>query len=194
MRDFNACGLSALVLVKKLESRYGLLGFARLVKLLELVAEKPAAAPDEPVVLAWADVLESLQVNDLMCFEFLAFCENAKALRVTRDESRLQLKLCGELDALMANAPVQAGSGPVLFETPEQWAEWFATDLGCPPHVATDPLNRQRFRRWCATNVTVTEVEAAIELAIKASQAPTPTALHEHLRTVRTTKIERAAR
>jgi hypothetical protein len=37
-------------------------------------------------------------------------------------------------------------------------------------------------------------MESAIELARQANTAPSPTALHEFLKTVRNTKIERARR
>ncbi|MEH6353834.1 hypothetical protein [Pseudomonas sp. 3JA] len=189
-------GLSALVVVRKVEQRFGFAGYARLVKLLELISACGPVAEGEPIALPWADVLESLQAGDMHAREFLSYCEEAKALRVTRDAGQLLVTLGGELVALMASAPVvpAVAAGPVLFETDDQWAEWFAADLNCPPYLANDAATRYLFRRWCATNVTVAEVEAAVELAIKAKEAPLPAALHDYLKTVRNTKIERARR
>lgn len=188
-------GLSSLVIVRKLEQRFGVVGFGRLIKVLELVGEVSLRVANEPFVIAWADVLEGLQADDTKAWEFFTYCEKAGALRVTREEGRLQVTLCGELDALMANAPVASVMPvPVLFESDDQWAEWFAADLNCPPHLASDAQTRRIYLRWCATNVTVAEVEAAIELAIGDGRAPLPAVLHEYLKTVRNNKIERARR
>lgn len=189
-------GLSELVIVRKVEQRFGFPGYARLVKLLELIGGAGPVVDGEPVVMPWADVLEIWQLADMRSREFLKYCEEANALRVTRDDGLFQVTLCGELAALMASAPMvpAVSAGPVLFETEDQWAAWFAADLNCPPYLANDACTRQLFRRWCATNVTVAEVEAAVELAIKAKEEPLPAALHDHLKTVRNTKIERARR
>lgn len=196
MRAFlKLAGLSGLVVVRKLEQRFGMVGFGRLVKFLELVGEADPVADGGPVVVAWADALESLQAGDSVVWEFLTYCEKAGVLRVMREEGRLQVMLCGELCALMASTPVvSAMPGPVLFESDEQWADWFAADLNCPPHLASDVQTRRLFLRWCATNVTVAEVEAAIELAVGDKRAPLPAVLHEYLKTVRNNKIERARR
>lgn len=196
MRAFlNLAGLSGLVIVRKIEQRFGMGGFGRLVKLLELVGEAAPSAGDDPAAVAWADVIESLQADELKACEFLTYCEKAGALRATRDEGRLQVVLCGELGALMASAPMAlVASGPVLFESEEQWASWFAADLNCPPHLTSEVQTRRLFLRWCATNVTVAEVEAAIELAVADKRAPLPAVLHEYLKTVRNNKIERARR
>jgi hypothetical protein len=183
------------VIVRKLEQRFGVVGFGRLIKVLELVGEVSLSVADEPCVIAWADVLEGLQADDMKAWEFLTYCEKAGALCVTRDEGRLQVTLCGELAALMANAPAAlVMPGPVLFESDEQWAEWFTADLNCPPHLASDAQTRRLYLRWCATNVTVAEIEAAIELAVGDGRAPLPAVLHEYLKTVRNNKIERARR
>lgn len=189
-------GLSGLVIVRKIEQRFGFPGYARLIKLLELVSAAGPIVDGQSIAVPWADVLEILQVGDMRAREFLMYCEEAKALRVTRDGGKFHVTLCGELAALMASAPTAPGlpAGPVLFETEDQWAEWFAADLNCPPFLANDACTRQLFRRWCATNVTVAEVEAAVELANEAKEEPHPAALHGHLKTVRNTKIERARR
>ena len=187
-------GLSDLVVVRKVEQRFGFAGYARLIKLLELISSMRPAVDESPVGIAWADVLEALQADDLRAREFLAYCEDARALRVTRPEGTFEVELCGELVALMASAPavLSSVSGRVPFESEKEWVDWFAADLNCPPYLANDACTRQLFRRWCAVNVTVAEIEAAVELAIGAKEAPHPAALNEHLKTVRKKKLELA--
>lgn len=189
-------GLSGLVIAKKLEQRFGLLGFARMVKLVELVAElsAPDAAPS--AVVAWGDFMLAIGCNQEATGEFLAYCEHARVLDRSDEDGRLRLTLLGELAGLLATpaaAALPAGPvGPVLFTTDKQWTRWFIDEWNCPAYLANDPVTRALFRRWCATNVTVDEVEAASELALKASEAPMPAILHDHLKTVRETKIKRA--
>lgn len=195
MRGFRVPpGLSSLVISRKLEQRFGLLGFARMVKMIELVADM--SAPDSPasIVVAWGDFMIALGCNQNDAGEFLGYCELARVVERSTDDGRLRLTLIGELAPLVESEapPPPVPAGPVLYTTDKQWKDWFITELACPPYLANDPATRQLFRRWCATNVTIDEVEAAVELAIKVSEAPTPAALHDHLKTVRNTKIERA--
>ena len=76
----------------------------------------------------------------------------------------------------------------------DQWRQWFEAELSMPPLLGKDPYTQDLFRRWCATNVTIAEMEQAIDLARNANTGPSPAALHEFLKTVRNTKIERARR
>lgn len=195
MRGFRVpAGLSSLVISRKLEQRFGLLGFARMIKLIELVADMSAAESPASIVVAWGDFLIALGCNQHDAGEFLTYCEHARVVERSTDDGRLRLTLIGELAPLVESEapPPPVPVGPVLFATDKQWTAWFIAELNCPPYLAHDPSTRQLFRRWCATNVTIDEIEAAVELAIKASEAPTPAALHDHLKTVRNTKIERA--
>lgn len=195
MRGFRVpAGLSGLVISRKLEQRFGLLGFARMVKLVELVAELSDDDSPASAVVAWGDFMIAVGCNHEAAGEFLAYCEQARVIDRANEDGRLRLSLVGELaDMVISEAPPPpVPAGPVLFTTEKQWTAWFIAELNCPPYLANDPTTRQLFRRWCATNVTIDEVEAAVELAIKASEAPTPAALHDHLKTVRNTKIERA--
>ncbi|MNO06813.1 hypothetical protein D3C81_2287580 [compost metagenome] len=61
-----------------------------------------------------------------------------------------------------------------------------------PRQVTSDPYTQQLFRRWCASNVTVTEMLQACELASQAPPDLSPTALHRHLQTVRRLRLEQA--
>lgn len=186
---------SSLVISKKLEQRFGLIGLARLLKLVELVTERLPAEGPPSVVLAWGDFLTELSCNQEQAVEFLAYCDHARVLDQATDDGRLRLTLVGELASRLRPAvpdPQPQASGRLLFDTDKQWAEWFKSDLNCPPYLANDPLIRQLFRRWCATNVTVDEIEAATERALAAGHAPQPAVLHDHLKAIRQTKIERA--
>jgi hypothetical protein len=195
MRGFRVpAGLSDLVISRKLEQRFGLLGFARMVKLVELVAAMSDADSPASVVVAWGDFMVAVGCNQEAAGEFLAYCEQARVIDRATEDGRLRLTLIGELAVMVTSEapPPPVPAGPVLYTTDKQWKDWFIGELACSPYLANDPSTRQLFRRWCATNVTIDEIEAAVELAIKASEAPTPAALHDHLKTVRNTKIERA--
>lgn len=186
---------SSLVISRKLEQRFGLIGMARLLKLVELVTERLPAEGPPSVVLAWGDFLTELSCNQEQAVEFLAYCDHARVLDQATEDGRLRLTLVGELASRLRPAvptPLPQASGRQLFDTDKQWAVWFKDELSCPPYLANDPLTRQLFRRWCATNVTVDEIEAATERALQASEAPHPAVLHEHLKAIRQTKIERA--
>lgn len=185
---------SRLVIAKKLEQRFGLIGMARLLKLIELVLER---APEEgplSAVLAWGDFMGALSLDTEGANAFLTYCEHARVLDRGNEDGCLQVTLVGELVAHLR--PVEAVDpqvgGRVLYATDKQWAAWFRDDLNCPPYLVNDPLTRQLFRRWCATNVTVDEIEDAAKRALEAGQAPVPATLHDHLKIVRQTKIARA--
>lgn len=186
---------SSLVISKKLEQRFGLIGLARLLKLGELVTERLPADGPPSVVLAWGDFLTELSCNQEQAVEFLAYCGHAGVLDQATEDGRLRLTLVGELASRLrpvAPTPLPQASGRQLFDTDKQWATWFKDELSCPPYLANDPLTRQLFRRWCATNVSVDEIEAATERALQAGEAPHPAVLHDYLKAIRQTKIERA--
>lgn len=185
-------GLSGMVIGRKVEQRFGLLGIGRLLKLVELVIERADGSRAAPTaVVAWGDFLAALHCNQEDAGEFLTYCDHARVLDRGDEDGRLRLTLVGELVARFAppDAPAKAIGERLLFSTDKQWAEWFKSDLNCPPFLLNDSATRQLFRRWCATNVTVDEVEAATERAIKASEAPHPAVLHDHLKALRLDKL-----
>lgn len=193
MRGFTVpAGLSGLVISKKLEQRFGLLGFARMLKLVELVADMTEPGEPPTAVVAWGDFLLTLGCSQQDAGDFLAYCDHARVLDRGEDDGRLKLTLLGDLAGMLKQSSAGSQVGPELYAKPEQWKAWFMADLNCPPYLANDPYTQQLYRRWCATNVTVEEMQAAVELAIKAGEAPMPASLHDHLKTVRNSKIERA--
>ncbi|MFJ7111285.1 hypothetical protein ACIQU2_27470 [Pseudomonas sp. NPDC098740] len=191
-------GLSEMVIGRKIEQRFGLLGLGRLLKLVELVvvrADRSTTAPGLSAVMAWGDFLAALSCNQEDAGEFLSYCDHARVLDRGDEGGRLRLTLVGELVARLIppDAPAQAVGERLLFNTDKQWVEWFKSDLNCPPYLLNDSATRQLFRRWCVTNVTVDEVEAATERAIKAGEAPHPAVLHDHLKALRLDKLRALA-
>ncbi|HGM4965484.1 TPA: hypothetical protein ACKP0L_003813 [Pseudomonas putida] len=187
--------LAQAVVGRKVEQRFGLLGLGRLIKLVELVTGRAEAGGKRiTAVVAWGDLLGALQCDQPAAQEFLAYCDHARVLDQGGDAGRLRLTLAGELAALLAS-PAGIKPRPVrtLLDTDEQWAEWFAADLNCPPYLRDDPETRRIFRHWCASNVTVDEVEAAAIRATNAREAPHPLALHQHLKAMRQEKIRAAS-
>lgn len=185
-------GLSGMVIGRKVEQRFGLLGLARLLKLVELVMDRVDGSRAAPTaVVAWGDFLAALHCNQEDAGEFLAYCDHARVLDRGDEDGRLRLTLVGELVTRLvpAEAPPLAAGARQLFDSPKQWAEWFKADLNCPPYLVNDPSTRQLFRRWCVNNITTDEVEAATERAIKAGEAPYPAILHDHLKALRGDKL-----
>lgn len=181
-----------MIIGRKIEQRFGLLGLGRLLKLVELVtthADKTVTTPT--AVVAWGDFLGALHCNQEVAGDFLSYCEHARILDRGSEDGRLRLTLIGELAArlLPPDLPCLATGDRQLFSSEKQWAEWFKDDLNCPPYLANDPETRRLFRRWCANNVTTDEVETATNRALKAGQAPLPAVLHDHLKTLRIEKL-----
>lgn len=185
-------GMSDWVISKKIEQRFGLIGIARLVKLLELVVERSDKSAKAPTALvAWGDFMAALHCDTSAAADFLAYCEQARVLDRATEDGRLRVTLIGEL-ANRAAPPVDqavAPAGREIFTKPEQWAEWFASDLNCPPYLAKDPYTTKIFARWCVTNVALDEVEAAVERAIQKGEAPQPAALHDYLKALRLERL-----
>ena len=178
---------SALPIVLKVEQRFGMAGFARLIKLLELFASSPSRHSGV-IELPISDWVDALQAGPQDVNEFLAYLAKAEWLSVEQGEepgSPLRITLTA-FEVFLP--PLE------LPKIADQWRRWFEVELSLPPLLAKDPYTQDLFRRWCASNVTIDDMELAIELARKANTAPSPTALHDFLKTVRTTKIERARR
>ena len=185
-------GLSGMVIGRKVEQRFGLLGLGRLLKLVELVTERAdKAAPSLTAQVAWGDFLAALHCDQETAGEFLSYCDHARVLDRGNEDGCLRLTLVGELVARLipADAPAQAVGERQLFATAKQWVEWFRADLNCPPYLLNDSATRQLFRRWCVNNITTDEVEAATERAIKAGEAPQPAVLHDYLKALRVEKL-----
>ncbi|WP_133295905.1 hypothetical protein [Pseudomonas sp. AFG_SD02_1510_Pfu_092] len=177
---------------RKVEQRFGLSGLARLFKLAELITDRADnGAKRLSAVIAWGDLLRALQCDQASTQEFLTYCDHARVVDRKNEGERVRLSLVGELASLLAG-PDPAASSRTLFDREEQWAEWFAADLNLPPHLRNEPETRRVFRLWCASNVTIDEVEAAAIRATTAREAPHPHVLHTHIKALRQEKIRAA--
>ena len=81
---------------------------------------------------------------------------------------------------------------PVLLTHAGQWSFWCETELNMRRELVADPNSQALFRRWCASNVTVTEMLQACEEAAPAHPVLTPNILHAQLQLVRRARLERA--
>jgi hypothetical protein len=181
---------SSLPIVLKVEQRFGLAGYARLVKLLELftTSSDRAAGLIELPPSDWRGALQAGPLELSLFLDYLAQdgwlsqeqgAEPGAPLRITLADPGPFLPMLAE---------------PELFKCADQWRAWFTEQLNMPELTAKDPYVTQLFRRWVANNVTTQEIEAAIELARRANVGPSPAALHDFMKTVRNTKIEQACR
>lgn len=178
---------SALPIVLKVEQRFGAAGFARLIKLLEQFAASPSRASGV-IEQAASDWRTALQVGPLELSVFLSYLESAGFLALEQDAehgSPLRVTLA---DFAAFLPPLQ------LPRVANEWRQWFAAELRMSEDHGKDPYNQSLFRRWCAANVTIDEMNAAIELAIKDGTGVAPANLHAILMTVRQNKLEVARR
>jgi hypothetical protein len=166
------------------ERAFGLAGYARLLKLLELLAgyDPSAAGVLTMTAAAWCESLSASPGELRQLFEHLG---RSGWLRYSHDDGSIAVDLLKADDFL-------PGPAPVLFADPAQWVFWCETELNMPRQVSSDPYTQQLFRRWCASNVTVTEMLQACELAAQGQPDLSPTALHRHLQTVRRLRLEQA--
>lgn len=178
---------SAQPVVRKVEQRFGLAGFARMVKIIELLATSPARNTGA-VALRPSDWRDALQCGEQELTEFLAYLQKAGWLAVAQEDAAAPLVVT------LANAALYLpdGADPQLFTTPAQWADWCSVDLSFPAWLISDPATQALFRRWCASNVTTQEMAEAVNLAIAGGVNLSPVELHEQLQTVRRQRIEKA--
>lgn len=180
-------GFSTLPIVLKVEQRFGLAGYARLIKILEQFAASPTRSVGV-VELAGSDWREALQVGPLELSVFLTYLAADGFLSLDQPpepNSPLRVTLA-DFNAFLP--PLQ------LPRVANEWRLWFAAEAGMPEDQGKDPYIQSLFRRWCATNVTIDEMKAAIELASQEGADMSPATLHTYLMTVRKDKLEVARR
>jgi hypothetical protein len=179
---------SAQVAVRKVEQRFGLAGFARMVKLIELLATSAERSTGR-VTMRASDWLDALQIGRQELDEFLAFLQAAGWLSVEQGADP-----AAPLSVTLANAALYlpANDGPQLFVDPVQWGDWCAVELSFPNWLIRDPHTQGLFRRWCASNVTTGEMVEAAKAAVAASAQLSPSELHEQLQAIRRQRIEQA--
>jgi hypothetical protein len=178
---------SASAVATRIESRYGLAGFARLIKLLEILATSDTASGGV-VPLPRSDWRDALGVTDDELYDFLGALMRSGWLSYSEGDepgAPLVVVFC-QADDYLPQAE------PLLFTSPDQWVFWCGTELNMRREVTGDPLTLGLFRRWCASNVTVTEMLQACEEAAPHHFELTPGVLHTQLQSVRRVRLEKA--
>lgn len=159
----------------------GMGGFGRLIRVLEDCTDNGQLA------LSWSDWLSMLECNRDQFDAWLSTVVELGAFTVSQGEGMsapLMLTLGQPLRFLLAH-PDPAS---VVFTTAAQWSDWMTLELAAPARVVTDPASQELFRRWCASNVSLAEIQQAAERAALAHDV-SPVGLHEQWKTVRTERV-----
>ncbi|MEQ5770029.1 hypothetical protein NFH98_20875 [Halomonas sp. H33-56] len=185
----HAATLSETEAVAAIESHFALVGYARYLKALEVIAAEGEA---RAATLSWDGWAAALAGDQERLAEFFAFCAEWGALTFEDDGERVTVG-CPELT--LPRDPREVLPPPdeqTLYTTSEQWAAWFEQELSFPPAMAKDPKALRMFRRWCASNVTVGEMNAAVQRAVADNTGMNPAALHRQLQALRRQRLEDA--
>jgi len=170
--------------VRRVTQRLGLLGFARLVKIIEECTDNGM------VSLSWSDWLGLLECNREQFDELLAVLSKVGAFRASQAEgisAPLMLTMGQSLQFLLA----KPDPATVIHTRPEQWESWIKTELCSPAWLVKDETTQTLFRHWCASNVSLAEVTSALELAALAKDL-SPVGIHEQIKTARASRLVQA--
>lgn len=178
-------GLSSLPAMMQVERLFGLAGYARLVKMLERLASTsdPYAGRIALPLAEWMDLLQA-QAGELDAF---IQCLVKTDLIAVQDSPAASLVVVFQHAERFLPEPA-----PVLPIETQQWAFWLQTELSMPRSMLDDPYAIGLFRRWIASNVTVTEMHDAVTQAVAAKDKLTPAVLHKHVHAVRTQRLSKA--
>jgi hypothetical protein len=168
-------------------NRFGLAGFARLIKLLEVLASSEVALSGV-VPLPKSDWLDALQASTDELHELLNFLAKGGWLTYSEGDEPGAPLVVHFLKADDFLPPAE----PILFASADQWVFWCETELNMRREVTGDPHTLALFRRWCASNVTVTEMLQACDEAAPNNPELTPSVLHAQLQVVRRARLEKA--
>ncbi|MET4696987.1 hypothetical protein [Endozoicomonas lisbonensis] len=200
------CDLSQSDFVKNLQTEYGLNGYARYIKTLELVAGRMTEADQCDLTLTWAEWEQKLAGKRRQLQAFFEFCHEKQAFIVEATEQHLKTK-CPELLNLRdfhsknlqatgkktpSSAPKTSVNPVQLFTSADEWAQWFRRELSYTERKANSAENQRQFRLWIASNVTTEEVCQAVDIAIGAGSGIEATDLHTLVAQIRKQKLEEA--
>lgn len=183
----HGSNLSDQVLVRKVEQRFGLAGYARLCKVFELVAQGNGVASHSRS--DWVDVL---QCDGVALDGFLSYCVQAGGLETSQSDGAnglLSIRVV-EREALCPSV-VPGIASSVLPRKADEWVAWCRTELNLPGWQLHEASTRRMFARWCAVNVTTEEAARAIEAAGAAGEV-SPAAIHDHLNILRRERVAQA--
>lgn len=176
--------------IEALEERFGLLGYARFVKLLEQCDGAGTAAMS---AIDWMGVLRAGR-DDVDTF--LAFLAQRRVIELSQSKDPSAPVLVQVVDFEQYHVdPSYAARAVVVFTTAAQWSAWLSIELSVPAFLINDGSTQRLLRHWCATNVTLAEAVEAVDLATKATPPDiTPAALHDYIKAIRVRRIEEARR
>lgn len=178
-------GLSSTPVARKVEQRYGLVGYARLLKVIEAWASSRDASLGviELPMEDWQGLLHGTPADIRLFFNYLTTANWLIWSEPTPGSLRVTLRHC--IDWI---PDAELG----LYAKPEQWAAWAQSELGLTAEAALDPYTFGLFRHWCASNVTVNDAMQALTSRLEREQGITPAALHDELISQRRARLERA--
>ena len=184
MATFQYDQFSQHPVARLIDKRLGMMGFARLVRIIEECTDSGQAA------MARSDWFGALHCSPDEFDELLAVLDQAEAFKASQADGEyalLMLSMGPRLSPLLA----KPDPSTVIHTDPAQWAEWMRVELAAPNWLLTDPASVELFRRWCATNVSLAEIQAAAERAAQ-SHDMKPVGLHEQLKKIRAERIAQA--
>ena len=179
---------SAQPVARKVEQRFGLAGFARMVKILELLACS-ATARAGVITMPVSDWLDALQCGTHELDEFLRYLTKAGWLATEQGEDP-----GAPLAVTVTNAAtyLPAAADPQLFTEAAQWRAWCSAELAFPAWLLDDAATQRLFRLWCAVNVTTDELQQAVDAAIATKGDLSPATIHDQLNAIRRARLAKA--
>lgn len=184
MATFFYDQLSAHPITQALVKRQGLLGLGRLIRLLEDCTDAGLVGmtvPDWAQAMACpASDLEGL-MSELTGLGVLGkqWADPGQGLAMVRLGDGLRFLLA------------RPDPSTVLYTRAAQWAEWMTAELAAPGWLTSDPASQELFRRWCASNATLAEMNRAAELAALVPDI-SPTGLFNAWKQVRAERVSQA--
>ncbi|KEQ11308.1 hypothetical protein GZ77_26245, partial [Endozoicomonas montiporae] len=192
--------------IKTLQNEYGLNGYARYIKVLELVAGRMTEADQCDLTLTWAEWEQKLAGKRRQLQMFFEFCHERGVFIIEVTGQHLKTK-CPELLNLRdfhtknlqaagkktpSLAPQTSENTNQLFTSADEWAQWCTGELSYTERKVNSAENQRQFRLWVASNVTTDEVCQAVDIAISAGTGIEATDLHKLVAQIRKQKLEEA--
>ena len=172
--------LSGTNIVESIERYYGLPGYARFLKIKEIIAQQMDSTDRCGTTMSWRQIEILLAGKKKQLSEFLTFLEKLKVVRLTANDEQVTIEL-PELLQLRDNhtknlqaankpacksEPKNTAKPPVLFVTLEQWQHWLSNELCFTHRQVNIPEHNKIMRQWLASNVTANEIEEAVDAAV----------------------------
>ncbi len=166
--------------IENVERYYGLPGYARYVKLHEIIALRMDSSNQCQMTVTWPQLENMLAGKRKSLSEFLTFLEKHKVIRIAANEQQVSIELPDLLklrdnhtrNLQVAEKPTCKSTGksapgsPVLFVNQEQWQQWLTSELCFTSRQINIPDHCRIMRQWLASNVTTDEIEQAVDRAV----------------------------